>query len=144
MSNSRVGPETIAKLRDYAVSEDTIGFTYEFAAWELGISKGTVRLATLALLEQGIVTEIEPARRGTMGGGAVYAYNPFRRGNGRHVARLFPELDAHRVEADLAQATGTAVPLTGKARGSTHSPSLDGKRKSAGRRVRRPKTKGHS
>lgn len=124
----------LKRIRDYAVEEPS--YTCAFAAWELGISVGPVNLATKILLEKGIVKEIEP-RAGPYA--AVYAYDPPR--NGKPVARLFPELDASRVER--VAGVGSEAPKRGapvahvSPVGPSGRPGRDRKRSAAGFKVKR-------
>lgn len=115
------------RVRDYAVAEPS--YTVAFAAWELGISVTAINNANAELLAKGIVAQIEP-RRGPYA--AVYAYVA-PTGNGHRLA--LPELDEHRIAADLAPERGVIVAHT-RAEGPSDRPGRNRKRQQKGVRIK--------
>jgi hypothetical protein len=136
----RVGPDTMRRIRDYAVEEPS--FTIAFAAWELGLSTSAIGGAVAVLLDKGVIKEIEP-RSGPYS--AVYAYDP-PTGDGTPVwqpglkRRLFSELDDARIGELRPANAGAVVPHT-RIRGSTGKPGEDQRRQARGVRMTRGKGK---
>lgn len=130
-SGQYVSAQTFGRIRDYAIREPS--FTKAFAAWELGLSVSAVGPAVDALLNAGIVIEIEP-RKGPYG--AVYQYDPPK--DGRPVSRLFRELDDARIAGVGVEAAqrGVVVPHT-RTEGPSGKPGRDRKRQAKGVRVKR-------
>lgn len=113
------------RIRNYAVTEPS--YTIAFAAWEMGLSPGTVSAANYELLRLGIVHKIE-RRSGPLA--AVYAYRPIP--GDAHSPRRRGEV---RSGQHTVRAVSTPIPGTGKPIGPSGKPSP----KRSARRQRRKK-----